>query len=582
MSNIDWIVLGVTMFSIIAYGIWKTRGSQDMEGYFLGDNEAKWWTVGLSVMATQASAITFLSTPGQAFNDGMEFVQFYFTLPIAMIIICVTFIPLYYKMKVYTAYEFLENRFDVKSRTLTSFIFLLQRGLAVGITIYAPSIILSSVLGWDLNTTVIFIGIIAILYTVSGGTKAVHVTHKHQMLVILLGLFIIFFILINSMPEAYSLTESLSLASATGKLNVIETDFSWDDRYNIWTCLIAAPFLFLSYFGTDQSQVQRYISGKSIKESRLGLLFNGMFKVPLQFFILFLGILVFSFYQFTKSPIHFNQANLTKVEQSNKADVLARIQSDFDKVYDEKQALQSAFIAAKSAGVTQAIEDSRMALVSKFEEEKKIRSEVKSLIKSVDSESETNDKDYIFVSFILNHLPVGLVGLLFAMIFFAAMSSTASELNALAATTSVDIYQRLIKTGASDSHYLLASKLWTLFWGIVAVLFALFGTLFENLIQFVNIVGSIFYGSILGVFLVAFYFKKIKGNAVFFSALITQVIVIVIYFYCVHSYDDDFTMTWKLKERLSFLWLNPIGVILVIAFGYMLEPLIGNKRKNPA
>lgn len=567
MSTIDWLVLGMTMFTIIGYGIWKTRGSQDMKGYLLGDNEAKWWTVGLSVMATQASAITFLSTPGQAFNDGMEFVQFYFTLPIAMIIICVTFIPLFYKMKVYTAYEFLENRFDVKSRTLTSFIFLLQRGLAVGITIYAPSIILSSVLGWDLNWTVIFIGIIAIGYTVSGGTKAVHVTHKHQMMVILAGLFIIFFILLDRMPDEYTLSETLSLASATGRLDVIETDFSWDDRYNIWTCLIAAPFLFLSYFGTDQSQVQRYISGKSIKESRLGLLFNGMFKVPLQFFILFLGILVFCFYQYTQSPIHFNQANLDKVENSVHADQLHELQANYDDIYQEKAVIQSNYIAAQADGDAASIASSEAALLGKFEEEKVIREEVRTLIATVDTDSETNDKDYIFVNFILNHLPQGLVGLLFAMIFFAAMSSTASELNALAATTSVDIYQRLLKMDGTESHYLMASKMWTLFWGVVAILFAIFGTLFENLIQFVNIIGSIFYGTILGVFLVAFYFKKIKGDAVFIAALITQVMVIVIYFSYV--YGDD--------SSLSFLWLNPIGVLGVILFGYLFESIVGKK-----
>jgi len=567
MSTIDWIVLGVTMFSVIGYGVWKTRGSQNIDSYLLGDNEAKWWTVGLSVMATQASAITFLSTPGQAFNDGMEFVQFYFTLPVALIIICVTFIPLFYKMKVYTAYEFLEQRFDVKSRTLTSFIFLLQRGLATGITIYAPSIILSSVLGWDLNFTVIFIGIIAIIYTVSGGTKAVHVTHKYQMLVILAGLFIIFFILCGSMPEQYSLSESLSLASITGRLDVIETKFSWDDRYNIWTCLIAAPFLFLSYFGTDQSQVQRYISGKSIKESRLGLLFNGLLKVPLQFFILFLGILVFSFYQFTKSPLHFNESNLIKVEQSSKANELAHLQSEFDDIYSDKQRIQETFIAAKQADNEALIISTKSDLLSKFEEEKVLREEVKTLIASVDPDSETNDKDYVFVSFILNHLPQGLVGLLFAMIFFAAMSSTASELNALAATSSVDIYKRLFKQTASDNHYLIASKLLTLFWGTIAILFALFGTLFENLIQFVNIVGSIFYGTILGVFLVAFYVKRIQGDAVFIGALITQVMVIVLYFTFV--YGDDRTF--------SFLWLNPIGTLGVIFFGYVFEQL---KRKS--
>ena len=555
MSGIDWCIMLGTMSLIVGYGIWKTKGSQNIEGYLLGDNEAKWWTVGLSVMATQASAITFLSTPGQAYNDGMGFIQFYLSLPIAMIIICITFIPLFYKLKVYTAYEFLENRFDFKTRTLTSILFLVQRGLATGITIYAPAIILSSVLGWDLNMTAIFIGLIAICYTVSGGTKAVHVTHKHQMIVIFLGLFIIFFILLDKLPDEYSMTELLSVAGASEKLNIIDTDFNWKDRYNIWTCMIAAPFLFLSYFGTDQSQVQRYISGKSIKESRLGLLFNGLFKVPLQFFILFLGVMVFIFFQFNKAPIFFNEAVAMEISASNLAGEADRLEIKFDANYAKKKDLQEQYIAAYNAE-NEALKTSiKSEIASTIAEEKSLRDDYRNIITNYDADKETNDKDYIFINFILNYLPQGLIGFLFAMIFFAAMSSTASELNALASTSTVDIYKRIVKSEGNDKHYVIASKLLTLFWGLVAILFASIGTLFENLIQFVNIVGSIFYGTILGIFLVAFYFKKIKGNAVFIAAFITEILVIYIYYI----------------DVIGYLWLNLIGVLGVIIISHIFQ-----------
>jgi len=555
MGSIDWIIMIGTMVMIVGYGIWKTRGSQNIESYLLGDNEAKWWTVGLSVMATQASAITFLSTPGQAYNDGMGFIQFYLSLPIAMIIICITFIPLFYKLKVYTAYEFLENRFDFKTRTLTSILFLIQRGLATGITIYAPAIILSSVLGWDLNYTAIFIGLIAVLYTVSGGTKAVHVTHKHQMVVIFLGLFIIFFILLNQLPDSYSFTELLAVAGASEKLNIIDTNFDWKDRYNIWTCMIAAPFLFLSYFGTDQSQVQRYISGKSIKESRLGLLFNGLFKVPLQFFILLLGVMVFIFFQFNKAPIFFNEAVATEIANSNVAAQASQLEEQFTLNFNEKKQLQDSYVSAYQAEDDQLKSTIKTQLSTKLATEKSLREDYRSLISSYDDNIETNDKDYIFINYILNYLPKGLVGFLFAMIFFAAMSSTASELNALASTSTVDIYKRIVKTAGSDNHYLIASKMLTLFWGLVAILFASIGTLFENLIQFVNIVGSIFYGTILGIFLVAFYFKKIKGNAVFIAAFITEIFVVYIFYI----------------DVIGFLWLNLIGVLGVIILSHILQ-----------
>lgn len=546
------------MFLVIGYGIWKTSGSKDMKSYLLGGNEAKWWTVGLSVMATQASAITFLSTPGQAYYDGMDFIQFYFTLPIALIIICITFIPIYYKLKVYTAYEFLENRFDYKTRGLTSFLFLVQRGLATGITIYAPAIILSAVMGWNLNLTTIFIGVIAIIYTVIGGTKAVHVTHKLQMIIILIGLFIIFGVLLQYISKEYDVSDILTIAGASDKLEIIDTEFDWKDRYNIWTCLIAAPFLFLSYFGTDQSQVQRYISGESVDQSRKGLIMNAFLKLPLQFFILFLGVLVFVFFQFNKAPIFFNSKVTDKIENSAYANEALSLQKEFDTNYELKKKAQKEYVAAFNSGINSEIQQSKTKLSSLLDSEKNIRSDYKKIIGKYDDQIEQNDKDYIFINFILKYLPKGLVGLLFAMIFFAAMSSTASELNALASTTTVDIYKRIIQPNGSEKHYLMMGKVWTLFWGIVAILFASIGTLFENLIQFVNIVGSIFYGPILGIFLVAFYFKRIKGTAVFTAALIVQCCIFYIFY----------------VDVVSFLWLNLIGSLGVIIVSHLLLPLL--------
>jgi len=554
MATIDWIVMVLTMVSIIGYGIWKTKGSQNIEEFLLGGNEAKWWTIGLSVMATQASAITFLSTPGLAYQTGLEFLQFYFMLPVALIIICITFIPLYYKLKVYTAYEFLENRFDVKTRTLASGLFLMQRGLAAGITIYAPSIILSSVMGWNLNMTTIFIGIIAIAYTVSGGTKAVHVTHKLQMITIFIGLIIIFILLLNYLPDEYSFKELMYVANSGDKLEIIDWKFDIKDRYNFYSTL-AAVFLFLSYFGTDQSQVQRYISGQTVRDSRLGLLFNAIFKVPLQFFILMLGLLVFLFYQFNKAPIHFNEKLIEKVQLSEYAEELKPIQDEYDINFAERNRLSVEYIQQKRNKSATASSTS-IALKELDEKEKEIRARAKEVIKKVDDLAEVNDKDYVFINFILNYLPKGLVGLLLAAIFFAAMSSTASELNALASTSTIDIHKRLLKQDAEERHYLNASKGWTLFWGIFAIMFASIGTLFESLIEFVNIIGSIFYGTILGIFLVAFYLKKISGTPVFIAAVITEIIVVIIFF----------------ADIVGYLWLNLIGAIGVIIFSLLLNP----------
>lgn len=557
MSGIDWAVMITTMVLVVGYGIWKTKGSTTIQSYLLGGNEAKWWVVGLSVMATQASAITFLSTPGQAYYDGMEFIQFYFTLPIALIIICITFIPMYYKLKVYTAYQFLENRFDYKTRAITSILFLVQRGLAAGITIYAPAIILSSIMAWNLNLTTIFIGVIAIMYTVIGGTKAVHVTHSLQMTIILIGLCIICFLLLQFLNEKMDTDSIMQLAGAGDKLQFIDTEFDWKDRYNIWACLLAAPFLFLSYFGTDQSQVQRYISGKSVKASQTGLIMNAFLKLPLQFFILFIGVLVFVFYQTHDAPIFFNENVISEVQNSQYQEEANTILLNFENNQEQKKLLLSNL---KNDQFPKA------QWQKNLDEEIILRDQFKELLGKTNPSIETNDKDYVFISFILNYLPKGLVGLLLAMIFFAAMSSTASELNALGSTSTVDIYQRSIKKDGSELHYVYAGKFFTLLWGIVAILFASIGTLFENLIQFVNIVGSIFYGTILGIFLIAFYFKRINANAVFYAAVITQIGVVIIFYY-------DF---------FGYLWLNLIGAMGVIILSHLLQFFIKNSQKELA
>ncbi|HMR89497.1 MAG TPA: sodium:solute symporter [Saprospiraceae bacterium] len=549
----DWLILIGTLAFIVIYGTWKTRGAQNMDSYLRGDNEAKWWTVGLSVMATQASAITFMSTPGQAFHDGMGFVQFYFGLPLAMIIICVTFVPIYHKLKVYTAYEFLEQRFDLKTRSLTAGLFLIQRGLAAGITIYAPAIILSTILGWNLNLLNFILGAFVVIYTVSGGTKAVNVTQKQQMFIIMTGMFVAFYVIMASLPENINFSNALTIAGASEKLNILDFSFDPESRYTFWSGITGGLFLALSYFGTDQSQVQRYLSGKSIKESQWGLVFNGLLKVPMQFFILLVGVMVFVFYQYNKPPVFFNESTLTKLKTTEaKADVI-KYETAYDVVYEGKNALLQKYMS--DGNINQNDIQLKAELTPFLADEKVIRENVKELISTHLPKEETNDKDYVFISFILKYLPQGLIGLLLAVIFSAAMSSTASELNALATTTTIDIYKRTIKPGQSDQHYVQSSKLFTILWGAIAIGFACFGTLFENLIQFVNIIGSIFYGTILGIFLVAFYFKNIKANAIFISAIMIEIMVIVIF---------------KL-DLVGYLWLNGIGCIGVILLSTILQ-----------
>ncbi len=562
MQIIDWIVLTGTLLFIVLYGTWKTKGSKNVQEYIRGGNEAKWWTVGLSVMATQASAITFLSTPGQAFHSGMGFVQFYFGLPIAMVIICMVFIPLYHKLNVYTAYEYLESRFDLKTRSLTAILFLIQRGLAAGITIFAPAIILSAVLGWDLTILNIIIGVLVIIYTVSGGTKAVNVTQKQQMAIIFTGMFIAFFLIISYLPEGVTFSKALDIAGASGKMEILDFSFNLDNRYTFWSGIIGGSFLALSYFGTDQSQVQRYLSGKSVKQSQLGLLFNGLLKVPMQFFILLVGVMVFVFYQFNPSPINFNPAAKEAIQDSQYAQEYTQLEEELTKIQKSKEEFITKYLAEKETDKKSKL-NNKSAISSLNETDQKIRNKAKELITKVDPEVETNDKDYVFIHFILNNLPRGLIGLLLAVILCAAMSSTASELNALASTTAVDLYKRNIKEERTEKHYVNASKFFTLAWGVMAILVACFANLFDNLIQLVNIIGSIFYGNVLGIFLLAFFIKFVSSNATFVAALITQVIVIIGWYY----------------DWMPYLWLNLFGCILVMAIAMILQPLLGSTTK---
>jgi Na+/proline symporter len=554
MQTLDWIVLIGTLATIVGYGTWKTRGSKNVEDYVRGGNQAKWWTIGLSVMATQASAITFLSTPGQAFHSGMGFVQFYFGLPIAMIIICMVFIPLYHRLKVYTAYEFLENRFDLKTRSLTAILFLIQRGLAAGITIYAPAIILSAVLGWNLTYLNIIIGILVIIYTVSGGTKAVSMTQKHQMAVIFTGMFIAFFLILSYLPANITFTNALDIAGASGKMDVLDFSFNLENRYTVWSGLIGGTFLALSYFGTDQSQVQRYLSGKSVKEMQMGLIFNGLLKVPMQFFILLVGVMVFVFYQFNQSPINFNPAAEEVMINSEYSEAFKNLEAEQLAIFNTKQELINKYVETSDAKYADEI-----ALAN--EADRANREAAKVLIQEAADKKivrvETNDKDYVFIHFILNNLPRGLIGLLLAVILSAAMSSTASELNALASTTSLDLYKRSFAQDKSEIHYVKATKWFTLAWGILAIIIACVAYLADNLIQLVNIIVSIFYGNVLGIFLLAFFFKYVRGNAVFIAALITQAIVI--------------TGWWF--DWMPYLWLNLFGCALVIAIAFILQKI---------
>jgi solute:Na+ symporter, SSS family len=570
MSLLDWTVLLGTLIFIVAYGTWKTRGSRSMEAYLKGDNDANWWGIGISIMATQASAITFLSTPGQAYTDGMRFIQFYFGLPVAMIILSVTFIPIFYRLKVYTAYEFLESRFDLKTRTLASLLFLVQRGLAAGITIYAPAIILSTLLGWNLTLTNILIGSLVIIYTVSGGTRAVTQTQKQQMAVMMGGMLLAGIMVIAMLPEGIGFNDALHVAGKLGRLNVVNFEFNLSDRYNFWSGMTAALFLFMSYFGTDQSQVARYINGRSIAESRLGLIMNGLLKVPMQFVILFIGVMVFVFYQFHEPPVFFNRVQTEQLRQSEYAGQLSALEDDHTALFTEKEQELRALVLAQRQGDEVAVRQHADRAKTLLAEDEQVREEVKQLALLHDPKAETNDKDYIFMGFVMDHLPMGMIGLLFAVMFSAAMSSTSSELNALASTTTVDLYKRSIRTDADDAHYLRSSRWFTFLWGVLAIVFATTASLFENLIQAVNLLGSLFYGTILGIFLVAFYVKRVQGHAVFIAALLAEACVLGIHFLNANNIAPE----WL---TMGYLWYNMVGCGLVVGFGVLVEE--GLRRK---
>jgi len=564
MQTLDWIILIGTLLLIVAYGTYQTRGSKDVKDYLKGGNSSQWWTIGLSVMATQASAITFLSTPGQAFQDGMGFVQFYFGIPLAMVVICMVFIPLYHRLKVYTAYEFLENRFDLKTRTLTAILFLIQRGLAAGITIYAPAIILSVVLKIKLLYLIVLIGVLVIIYTVSGGTKAVNVTQKYQMIVIFSGMIVAFIIILNQLPDDITFTNALDIAGASGKMEVLDFSFDLENRYTVWTGLIGGTFLMLSYFGTDQSQVQRYLSGKSVREMQLGLIFNGILKVPMQFFILLIGVMVFVFYQFNEAPVNFNPTATEIVLNSEYGQEYKSLQMEQQALFEEKQNIIENFSEENNSQTFEKIAQTNIKQDS-------LRSKAQLLINKAgiakDLKVESNDKDYVFIHFIINNLPRGLIGLLLAVILCAAMSSTASELNALASTTAMDLYKRNA-SDKTETQMVTSSKWFTLLWGIMAIGVACVANLAENLIQLVNIIGSIFYGNVLGIFLLAFFIKFVKGNAVFTSALITQAIVIALYFLNEHDIIN-----------LPFLWLNFVGCIIVMTIAIIIQALRPNQNE---
>ncbi len=550
MQLIDWIILVSTLLLIVVYGTIKTRGAKSSIDYIKAGNQAKWWTIGLSVMATQASAITFLSTPGQAFHDGMGFIQFYFGVPLAIIIVCIVFIPIYHKLKVYTAYEYLESRFDLKTRTLTALLFLIQRSLSAGITIFAPAIILSSVLGWDLTTLNIVLGLLVIIYTVSGGTKAVNYTQKYQMGIIFIGLLICLAVIINLLPENINFKNAIDIAGANSKLEVLNFSFDLENRYTIWSGLIGGTFLMMSYFGTDQSQVQRYLSGKSLKEMQLGMIFNGILKIPMQFFILFIGVMVFVFYQFNSSPINFNPQSISIVNNTTYEKDYNTLQNELNNIFNEKQYQINNYLSGNY--------DAKYGLSELELKEKKLRLEAKNLIALASKEKkikvETNDKDYVFITFILENLPKGLIGLLLAVILSAAMSSTSSEINALATTTAIDIYKRN-KKNVTDDQLVKSTKFFTFLWGRIAIGIACVAYLADNLIQLVNIIGSIFYGNVLGIFLIAFFFKFIKSNAIFYAAILTQIVII-------YGWYND----W-----MPFLWLNVFGCIVVISIASLLQ-----------
>ncbi|GAB2807021.1 sodium:solute symporter family protein [Ferruginibacter profundus] len=542
MSRIDWAILIITLTSIIVYGIYKSRTTKNLEGYFLSNRSLPWYLVLLSIMGTQASAITFLTGPGQAYSDGMRFVQYYFGLPLAMIVIAVFFVPVFSKLKVFTAYEFLEHRFDVKTRTFTSALFLLSRGLSTGVSIFAPSLVLSSLMGWNIYYTNLVMGGMLIIYTMSGGAKAVAYTQKLQMIIVFVALFLTGYLAVKLLPDAVGFTDALKVGGQNGKMNIITTGFTdkgfdWKDKYNIWSGLIGGFFLALSYFGTDHSQVGRYLTAKNITESRKGLLINGLVKVPMQFFILLIGILIFSFYQYNKGPVYFDAVTLQQAKQTVKKDSLNMLELQYSKAFEQKNT------SAANA----------------------IRKTFKGVMERALPDQKPNDTNYVFLWFVKENLPVGLIGLIFAIIFLAAWGSIAAALNSLAACTVIDFHKKFFVKKETELEDYKISQWYTLGWGIFSIIISMFAyNIGNSLIEAVNIIGSLFYGVILGVFLVAFWLKFVKGNAVFYAAIISELLVILIY----------------RMDIISFLWLNVIGALLVIVLSALLQPLLKEKIKQ--
>lgn len=529
-----------------------------MESYFLGNQSMPWYIVLLSIIGTQASAITFISAPGQAYTDGMRFVQYYFGLPLAMVVLCITFVPIFHKLKVYTAYEFLEKRFDLKTRTLTASLFLIQRGLSTGISICAPSIILSSLLGWNLYWTNMIMGGLLIIYTVAGGTRAVAYTQTLQLAIIFGGMFLAGWMVVHLLPADIGFKQALQVSGKMEKLNVIVTKFDWNDKYNIWSGLIGGFFLALSYFGTDQSQVGRYLTARSVKESRMGLLMNGLVKVPMQFLILLIGAMVFVFYLYFRAPIFFNEAQLARVRNTAQGPALVQLENQYNQLATQKQQQVKQLATALEQNDVAGAASAKKVLKETDEQALAVRAEALTVMKKADPAADTNDTNYIFLHFVVNNLPKGLVGLLIAIIFLAAWGSIAAALNSLASTTVIDIYQRLYNGNASPEHYLKVSKLWSLIWGVFCIVVAQFASGLGSLIEVVNVLGSWFYGVTLGIFMVAFYLKRVGGTATFWGAIAAESVVLAMYG----------------TEQVSFLWLNAIGCVLVVVFALMIQPFV--------
>ncbi|MBC7921238.1 MAG: sodium:solute symporter [Ferruginibacter sp.] len=552
MSSLDWIVLVASLVFIVLYGVWKGRGSQNIEGYLLANKTLPWHSVGLSIMATQASAITFLSAPGQAYADGMRFVQFYFGLPVAMVVLSITAVPIYRRLQVYTAYEYLEGRFDLKTRALAAALFLVQRGLATGLTIYAPSLILSSILGWNIYLTNAVIGALVIVYTVAGGSKGVSYTQLGQAAIILTGMFAAFGMMVHLLPADISLLDAVRVAGKTGKLNAIDFSFDWNNRYNLWSGLIGGFFLAMSYFGTDQSQVGRYLAGASVAQSRLGLLMNGIVKIPMQLSILFIGSVLFVFYQFAVPPLFFNRVETEKMYESPYAATYQDLEAQHRQAFRQKERDVRGLVGALRTDDAAGIREAGRRVAQSQEKAGQIRQRALDLMKQNDDDANTNDSNYVFLSFVTRYLPAGLVGLLIAVVFAASMGSTASAINSLASTTVVDIYKRSIRPAASERHYVVASKVFTVGWGVYCVVVAQYANRLGNLLETVNELGSLFYGAILGIFVVAFYFKSIRGSSTFYAALVTEAVVLGCYF----------------TTGIAFLWYNVIGCLLVVVLAW--------------